>query len=218
MKELDTYIAIEGPIGVGKTSLANMIADKLNARKVFEKFEENPFLKDFYDDPESNAFQTQIFFLLQRYQQQQKDIRQLNLLQKGVVTDYMFVKDRLFAALNLNEKEMSLYDSVAKMMEKNIIHPDLVIFLQADTETLMDNISKRGRDFEKNMSEDYIDALNQVYNEYFFRYQETPLIIINTNNIDFVQNPGDLEEMIGYIRQPISGTKFFNPSSGLQDA
>ena len=135
-----------------------------------------------------------------------------------IVTDYMFVKDRLFAALNLNEKEMSLYDSVAKMMEKNIIHPDLVIFLQADTETLMKNISKRGRDFEKNMSEDYIDALNQVYNEYFFRYQETPLIIINTNNIDFVQNPGDLEEMISYIRQPISGTKFFNPSSGLQDA
>ena len=140
------------------------------------------------------------------------------MFQNLVVTDYMFVKDRLFAALNLNEKEMSLYDSVAKMMEKNIIHPDLVIFLQADTETLMKNISKRGRDFEKNMSEDYIDALNQVYNEYFFRYQETPLIIINTNNIDFVQNPGDLEEMIGYIRQPISGTKFFNPSSGLQDA
>ena len=140
------------------------------------------------------------------------------MFQHLVVTDYMFVKDRLFAALNLNEKEMSLYDSVAKMMEKNVIHPDLVIFLQADTDTLMKNISKRGRDFEKNMSEDYIDALNQVYNEYFFRYQETPLIIINTNNIDFVQNPGDLEEMISYIRQPISGTKFFNPSSGLQDA
>ena len=129
----------------------------------------------------------------------------------------MFVKDRLFAALNLNEKEMSLYDSVAKMMERNVIHPDLVIFLQADTETLMNNISKRGREFEKNMSEDYIDALNQVYNEYFFRYQETPLIIINTNNIDFVRNPGDLEEMISYIRQPVSGTKFFNPSSGLQN-
>ena len=139
------------------------------------------------------------------------------MFQHLVVTDYMFVKDRLFAALNLNEKEMSLYDSVAKMMERNVIHPDLVIFLQADTETLMNNISKRGREFEKNMSEDYIDALNQVYNEYFFRYQETPLIIINTNNIDFVRNPGDLEEMISYIRQPVSGTKFFNPSSGLQN-
>ena len=140
------------------------------------------------------------------------------MFQNLVVTDYMFVKDRLFASLNLNEKEMSLYDTVANMMEKNVIHPDLVIFLQADTETLMENIAKRGRDFEKNMSEDYIDALNQVYNEYFFRYQDTPLIIINTNNIDFVQNPSDLEEMISYIRQPVSGTKFFNPASGLQNA
>ena len=216
MKNLQ-YVAIEGTIGVGKTSLANLFSDKLGAKLILEAFEDNPFLTDFYEDPESNAFQTQLWFLLQRYQQQQ-ELRQVDMFQNLVVTDYMFVKDRLFAALNLNEKEMSLYDSVAKMMEKNIIHPDLVIFLQADTETLMKNISRRGRDFEKNMSEDYIDALNQVYNEYFFRYQETPLIIINTNNIDFVQNPGDLEEMIGYIRQPISGTKFFNPSSGLQDA
>ena len=113
--------------------------------------------------------------------------RQVDMFQNLVVTDYMFVKDRLFASLNLNEKEMSLYDTVANMMERKVIHPDLVIFLQADTETLMENIAKRGRDFEKNMSEDYIDALNQVYNEYFFRYQDTPLIIINTNNIDFVQ-------------------------------
>jgi deoxyadenosine/deoxycytidine kinase len=101
------------------------------------------------------------------------------------------------------------------MMERNVIHPDLVIFLQADTETLMRNIARRGRDFEKNMSEDYIDALNQVYNEYFFRYQDTPLVIINTNNIDFVHNDGDLEEVINYIRQPVTGTKFFNPATGL---
>ena len=212
------YIAIEGTIGVGKTSLANLLSEKLKGAKlILEAFEDNPFLSDFYDDPESNAFQTQLWFLLQRYQQQQ-DLRQVDMFQKLVVTDYMFVKDRLFASLNLNEKEMSLYDSVAKMMEKNVIRPDLVIFLQADTDTLMDNIARRGREFEKNMSENYIDALNQVYNEYFFRYQDTPLIIINTNNIDFVQNPGDLEEMITYIRQPVSGTKFFNPSSGLQNA
>jgi deoxyadenosine/deoxycytidine kinase len=137
------------------------------------------------------------------------------MFQNLVITDYMFVKDRLFASLNLNEKEMSLYDTVANMMERNVIHPDLVIFLQADTETLMRNIARRGRDFEKNMSEDYIDALNQVYNEYFFRYQDTPLVIINTNNIDFVHNDGDLEEVINYIRQPVTGTKFFNPATGL---
>jgi len=208
------YVAIEGTIGVGKTSLANLLSDRLGAKLVLEAFEDNPFLADFYDDPERHAFQIQLWFLLQRYQQQQ-DLRQIDMFQNLVITDYMFVKDRLFASLNLNEKEMSLYDTVANMMERNVIHPDLVIFLQADTETLMRNIARRGRDFEKNMSEDYIDALNQVYNEYFFRYQDTPLVIINTNNIDFVHNDGDLEEVINYIRQPVTGTKFFNPTTGL---
>ena len=208
------YVAIEGTIGVGKTSLANLLSDRLGAKLVLEEFEDNPFLADFYEDPERNAFQTQLWFLLQRYQQQQ-DLRQVDMFQNLVITDYMFVKDRLFASLNLNEKEMSLYDTVANMMERNVIGPDLVIFLQADTETLMRNIARRGREFEKNMSEDYIDALNQVYNEYFFRYQETPLVIINTNNIDFVHNQGDLDEVINYIRQPVSGTKFFNPTTGL---
>ena len=208
------YVAIEGTIGVGKTSLAKLISEHLGAKLVLEEFQDNPFLSDFYNDPERHAFQTQLWFLLQRFQQQQ-DLRQIDMFQNLVITDYMFVKDRLFASLNLNEKEMSLYDTVANMMERNVIGPDLVIFLQADTETLMRNISKRGRDFEKNMSEDYIDALNQVYNEYFFRYQDTPLVIINTNNIDFVNNKGDLDEVINYIRQPSKGTKFFNPTTGL---
>ena len=208
------YVAIEGTIGVGKTSLANLLSEKLTAKLVLEAFEDNPFLSDFYEDPERHAFQTQLWFLLQRYQQQQ-DLRQVDMFQNLVITDYMFVKDRLFASLNLNEKEMSLYDTVANMMERNVIHPDLVIFLQADTGTLMKNISKRGREIEKNISEDYIDALNQVYNEYFFRYQDTPLVIINTNNIDFVNNHKDLEEVINYIRQPVTGTKFFNPTAGI---
>ena len=208
------YVAIEGTLGVGKTSLANLLSEKLSAKLVLEAFEDNPFLSDFYEDPERHAFQTQLWFLLQRYQQQQ-DLRQVDMFQNLVITDYMFVKDRLFASLNLNEKEMSLYDTVANMMERNVIQPDLVIFLQADTGTLMKNISKRGRDIEKNISEDYIDALNQVYNEYFFRYQDTPLVIINTNNIDFVNNHKDLEEVINYIRQPVTGTKFFNPTTGI---
>ena len=208
------YVAIEGTIGVGKTSLANLLSEKLTAKLVLEAFEDNPFLSDFYEDPERHAFQTQLWFLLQRYQQQQ-DLRQVDMFQNLVITDYMFVKDRLFASLNLNEKEMSLYDTVANMMERNVIHPDLVIFLQADTGTLMKNISKRGREIEKNISEDYIDALNQVYNEYFFRYQDTPLVIINTNNIDFVNTHKDLEEVINYIRQPVTGTKFFNPTTGI---
>ena len=127
----------------------------------------------------------------------------------------MFVKDRLFASLNLNEKEMALYETVANLLERNVINPDLVIYLQADTDTLMKNIHKRKRSFEKNMSRDYIDALNQVYNEYFFRYQDTPLLIINTNNIDFVNNKKDLEEIINVVRKPITGTKFFNPATGF---
>jgi deoxyadenosine/deoxycytidine kinase len=206
------YIAIEGPIGVGKTSLAELLSKELGARLVLEDFEDNPFLPDFYNDPERFGFQTQLFFLLQRYRQQQ-DLRQVDMFQKLLITDYMFVKDRLFASLNLGDKEMHLYDTVASLLERNIIKPDLVIYLQADTDVLMKNIEKRGRNMERNVTWEYIDALNQVYTEYFFRYQDTPLVIINTNNIDFVENENDLEEVIDYIRQPVSGTKFFNPIS-----
>ena len=208
------YIAIEGPIGVGKTSLANLMTKELGARLVLEEFEENPFLPDFYKDPERYAFQTQLFFLLQRYRQQQ-ELRQVDMFQKLLVTDYMFVKDRLFASLNLGEKEMQLYDTVANLLERNVIKPDLVIYLQADTDTLMKNIAQRGREMETDITYEYIDALGQVYTEYFFRYQETPLVIINTNNIDFVHNEDDLKEVINYIRQPVSGTKFFNPVTEL---
>ena len=206
------YVAIEGPIGVGKTSLAKLMSTELGARLVLEEFDENPFLPDFYKDPERYGFQTQLFFLLQRYRQQQ-ELRQVDMFQKLLLTDYMFVKDRLFASLNLNEKEMYLYDKVANLLEKNVIKPDLVIYLQADTDTLMKNISLRGRDMEKDIALEYIDALNQVYTEYFFRYQDTPLLIINTSNIDFVKNSKDLDEIINFIRQPITGKKFFNPSS-----
>jgi len=206
------YIAIEGTIGVGKTSLAELLSKELGARLVLEDFEDNPFLPDFYNDPERFGFQTQLFFLLQRYRQQQ-DLRQVDMFQKLLITDYMFVKDRLFASLNLGDKEMHLYDTIASLLERNIIKPDLVIYLQADTDVLMKNIEKRGRNMERNVTWEYIDALNQVYTEYFFRYQDTPLVIINTNNIDFVENESDLKEVIDYIRQPVSGTKFFNPVS-----
>ena len=208
------YIAVEGPIGVGKTSLANLISKELGARLVLEQFEENPFLPEFYKDPERYSFQTQLFFLLQRYRQQQ-ELKQVDMFQNLLITDYLFVKDRLFASLNLNEKEMHLYDTVANLLEKNIIRPDLVIYLQADTDSLMNNIARRGREMEEDISKDYIDALGQVYTEYFFRYQDSPLVIINTNNIDFVHNENDLNEIINFIRKPVSGTKFFNPVTEL---
>ena len=204
------YLAVEGPIGVGKTSLVKLLGKKLGAKMVLEEYENNPFLEEFYNDPERFAFQTQLFFLMSRYRQQQ-DLRQVDMFHNLLITDYMFVKDRLFASLNLDDKELSLYDTVANILERNVLKPDVVIYLQADTQTLMRNIAKRGRDFEKNMSFEYLDALSQVYTEYFFKYQETPLIIINTNNIDFVNNSDDLDEVIKYIREPVSGTKFFNP-------
>jgi deoxyadenosine/deoxycytidine kinase len=204
------YIAVEGPIGVGKTSLVKLLGQKLGAKMVLEEYQNNPFLEDFYEDPERFAFQTQLFFLMNRYRQQQ-DLRQVDMFHNLLITDYMFVKDRLFASLNLNDKELSLYDTVANLLERNVLRPDMIIYLQADTDTLMKNISKRGREFESNMSYDYLDALSQVYTEYFFKYQDTPLIIINTNHIDFVNNESDLEEVIKYIREPVSGTKFFNP-------
>jgi len=205
------FIAIEGVIGVGKTSLARLLSEHLSARLVQETFEENPFLEDFYRDPEHYAFQTQLFFLLSRYRQQ-IDLKQIDLFHNLLISDYMFAKDRLFAHLNLNEKEIILYNLVAKLLEKEIPRPDLVIFLQASTDRLMSNIKKRGRVYEREITREYIDSLNQIYNEFFFRYKDSPLLIVNTNEIDFVGNQDDLEELISVIRQPISGTKYYNPS------
>ena len=208
------HIAIEGTIGVGKTSLAGILGDRLEAKLILEEFEENPFLVEFYKDSDRFAFQTQLFFLLSRYRQQQQ-LQQTDLFTKTLISDYMFVKDRLFAALNLDDKEMSLYNTVARILEKNVASPDMVIFLQSDTDRLMQNIKLRGREYEKLIDWKYIDALNQMYNEYFFRYDDSPLLIINTNDIDFVNNKEDLEEIIEFIRTPGEGTRYFNPIKSI---
>tara|TARA_B100000408_G_C10212877_1_gene187705 strand:+ start:42 stop:686 length:645 start_codon:yes stop_codon:yes gene_type:complete len=208
------HIAIEGTIGVGKTSLAGILGDRLEAKLILEEFEENPFLVEFYKDSDRFAFQTQLFFLLSRYRQQQQ-LQQTDLFTKTLISDYMFVKDRLFAALNLDDKEMSLYNAVARILEKNVASPDMVIFLQSDTDRLMQNIKLRGREYEKLIDWKYIDALNQMYNEYFFRYDDSPLLIINTNDIDFVNNKDDLEEIIKFIRTPGEGTRYFNPIKSI---
>ena len=209
------HIAIEGTIGVGKTSLSKILGERLEAKLVLEEFEENPFLVDFYKDSERFAFQTQLFFLLSRYRQQQQ-LQQTDLFTKTLISDYMFVKDRLFAALNLNDKEMSLYNAVARILEKNVTFPDMVIFLQSDTDRLMHNIKLRRREYEKLIDWKYIDALNQMYNEYFFKFDICPLLIINTNDIDFVKNKNDLEEIIEFIRTPGEGTRYFNPIKSIQ--
>jgi len=139
------------------------------------------------------------------------ELFQTELFHKNLVTDYMFIKDKLFAYLNLNEKELMLYDQMLNLLLRQIPKPDLVIYLQADTERLMKNIAKRGRDFEKNIDEEYIEALNQMYNQFFFRYNETPLLIINTTDIDFVHNEDDLAEILKTIQKPPAGTKLYRP-------
>ena len=208
------HIAIEGTIGVGKTSLAKILCERLDAKLIMEEFEENPFLVEFYKDTNRYAFQTQLFFLLSRYHQQQL-LQQTDLFTKTLVSDYMFIKDRIFAALNLNDIEMSLYNSVARILERSISQPDMVVFLQSDTERLMHNIKIRGREYEKLIDWKYIDALNQMYNEFFFRYDSSPLLIINTNDIDFVNNKNDLEEIIQFIRTPGEGTRYYNPLKSI---
>ncbi len=204
------YIAIEGVIGVGKTSLAKLLAEKLSAKLVLEKFEENPFLEDFYHAPDRYAFQTQLYFLLSRYKQQ-LDLKQIDLFHNLLISDYMFAKDKLFANLNLNEKELTLYERIATLLEREIPTPDLVVFLQASTDRLMSNIQQRARDYEREIAREYIESLNQIYNEFFFRYRKSPLIILNTNEIDFVHNPADLDELVRIIRQPVSGTVYYQP-------
>ena len=208
------HIAIEGTIGVGKTSLAKVLGELLDTKLILEEFEENPFLVEFYNDPVRYAFQTQLFFLLSRYRQQQQ-LQQTELFTKTLISDYMFIKDRIFAALNLSDKEMSLYNSVALILEKSVSSPDMVIFLQSDTDRLMHNIKIRAREYEKMIDWKYIDALNQMYNEFFFRYNSSPLLIINTNDIDFVNNKNDLEEIIQFIRTPSEGTRYFNPMKSI---
>jgi deoxyadenosine/deoxycytidine kinase len=206
------YIVIDGPIGVGKTSLASLLAPELNGRLIFEKAEENPFLSDFYHDPARYRFQTQMFFLMSRFAQQE-EFSQHDLFHQVTISDYLFAKDRIFAYLNLNDHELALYEQIYRMIEPKIVRPDLVIFLQADTETILRRIKQRARPFEKDVSRDYIEAVNEAYNHYFFRYNETPLLVINTSDIDFVHNPDDLDDLIRQILSMRQGTLYYVPKS-----
>lgn len=203
------YIAIEGVIGAGKTSLAVQLEKTIGGNLILEEFEENPFLEEFYKDPEHYAFQTQIFFLLSRYRQQEK-VTQYDLFHERIIADYMFNKDRIFATLNLNEKEMSLYNMVATVLEKRIVKPDLAIYLHASTDRLMQNIRKRGRKYERKIEREYIDSLNRLYEEYFWNYADSPLLIINTENLDFVNNENHLKQILLEISKHRKGKKIVN--------
>lgn len=205
------HIAIEGVIGVGKTTLATMLGDTLSARVVQEKFEENPFLKDFYRDPDRYAFQTQIFFLLTRYKQQ-RELFQADLFHRFLVTDYIFEKDKIFAYLNLQDEELKLYETLVSNIEHSIPTPDLVVYLQSSVPRLMTNIRRRARSYESEISEQYIKDLNEAYNYFFFRYKSTPLLIVNSTEIDFVNNREEYEDLVREIFRPNrAAVEYYNP-------
>jgi len=204
------YLVIEGVIGAGKTSLARMLSDRLSAQLVLEEVEENPFLKDFYRDRTRFAFQTQMHFLFSRYQQQ-RNLKQTDLFSDKLVADYLFQKDRIFAGLNLVDKELALYERLVGWLELDVVKPDVVVYLQASTETLMERILKRNRAFERDMSREYIERLNEAYNHHFFHYHDTPLLVVNTNRIDFVNQPDDFEDLLQRILSHRQGTLYYTP-------
>ena len=204
------YIAIEGPIGVGKSSLAKILAQKYASRLVKEEVAGNPFLERFYENPRKFAFQTQLFFLLSRYRQQ-RELAQGDLFEAGLVCDYILAKDKIFALINLEDDEVSLYESIYKLLVSTLPKPDLVIYLQARPEVLLSRVRKRGITYERNISLDYLRTLSDAYNEYFFHYNETPLLVVNTSEIDFVESPRDLEHLVREVKSVKRGTQHYIP-------
>lgn len=204
------YLAVEGPIGVGKTSLAQLLAQRLEARAVLEAVEENPFVEDFYRDMRRYAFQAQLYFLLTRYRQQE-ELLQVDLFRQRVVSDYLFARDRIFASLTLDDHELALYEKIYALVGGRIPRPDGVIYLQADVEMLYKRISSRRRGYERDIPLEYLEDLIQAYNHFFFHYTDTPLLVINTTDIDFVRRKGDLDDLIRQIQSMKRGTQYYVP-------
>lgn len=202
------YIAIEGVIGVGKTTLARLLQTSFDAELLLEIFEENPFLSDFYSDRERYAFQTQIFFLLSRYHQQRKGVRDALATKSWLISDYTFEKDRLFAEVNLTGDELEMYFKVHDALGEKITKPDLIIYLQADTDVLMQRIAHRDRPYERHMDVNYIDTLNETYEEHFKNYPTKNVLTVNTNQLDFVHKSEALDHIEQRIRQTLKMVPF----------
>ena len=208
--ERPRYIAVEGPIGAGKTTLAQALAERTEARLVAEAAEENPFLASFYLDRRKHAFQAQLFFLLSRFQQQQALFQQ-DLFTQSTVADYLFARDRIYASLTLSQAELALYDRIYELLGARTVKPDLVVFLQARTDVLLGRIRRRGRDFERSVDSAYLEALAKAYGDFFFHYDETPLLVVNTSDVDLDSNARDLEALLAVIRRHRKGTQHYVP-------
>ena len=203
------HIAVEGPIGVGKTSLVQLLADRFEGVMVLEDIT-NPFLPSFYEGREGAAFQVQMYFLLSRFQQQ-REIAQMNLFQRLVLADYSFPKDRIFAYLNLDDTDLRIYEKLYPVLEQEVPKPDLVIYMQASVPVLMERVKRRAREYERDIEAAYLERLSEAYSYYFFHYRETPLLVVNTDEIDFVNDPGDLNAFVEQIVRSRRGTQVYVP-------
>jgi deoxyadenosine/deoxycytidine kinase len=204
------YVAVDGPIGVGKSPVVERLAERLEAQTVLESWAENPFLKAFYDARPGAAFQAELFFLLSRYRQQQ-EILQRKLFTRYTLCDYVLEKSKLFAYLNLDDSELLIYEKLYTLLAEGMPRPDLVVYLQAPTDVLMRRIRTRGRPEESRLSEDYLAEVNRAYNHYFFHYTATPLLVVNTADVDFVKRPEDVDDLLKQIRQMGKGTQYYVP-------
>jgi deoxyguanosine kinase len=203
------YIAIEGVIGVGKTTLAKFLSQEYNTKTILEDIDGNPFLPQFYEDPERYAFPTQIFFLLSRYNQL-RNLTNRDLFTRRIISDYTFDKDRIFALINLEKREKSLYGKIYSLLDKDIIKPNLVIYLQASLDTLMERIRSRGRSYERKIREDYLKLLISSYNEYFFHFKKSPVLILNSNEFDFLNEPSHLQLLKKEITSVKAGINYLS--------
>lgn len=204
------YIAVEGPIGVGKTTLARALGSEFDSRVVFEQVEENPFLRRFYEEPRAYAFQAQLFFLLSRYRQQ-RQLAQQDLFNQSTVADYLFAKDHIFAQINLDGDELALYRQLFNLLNSRLPKPDLVVYLQARGEVLYERLRKRDRDYERRITPAYVDKVAEAYRDFFFYYDETPLLVVDSSEVDFVANSDDLADLIREIRGMGPGVQHYIP-------
>jgi deoxyadenosine/deoxycytidine kinase len=207
------FVAIEGVIGVGKTSLARRLADHVGGYTLLEQVEENPFLPDFYNDRRAYAFQTQLFFLLSRYRQL-KRYRQRDLFRGPVISDYMFEKDKVFANINLDDHELDMYNQIFSLMERDQPKPDRVVYLQASVDVLMQRIERRGRTFERAMDPEYLATLAEAYNYFFLHYAGAPVLVVNTNELDFTTNHALVADLWRALGDSSSGVRLYKPSAG----
>ena len=210
LDKVPRYIAVEGPIGVGKTTLTKRLAEIFNYDTLLEQPEENPFLKRFYEDPKGSALPTQLFFLFQRSRQLQS-IRQADMFQQVRVADFLIEKDPLFARVTLDDDEFQLYQNVYQQLTLNAPTPDLVIYLQSPTDVLLERIQTRGIPEEQFIQADYLKALNDAYTQFFHYYDDAPLLIVNASEVDFANNDKDFYDLVSYLMKVKTGKHYYNP-------